>query len=438
MSAERIALDVIESIVFRVTGRASEAVAPARRALARIDETGGGELGAIAHQLDSLRVQCALAFFRGGAIADAAQIVARVERPVDAESDVPLQLGALSLAAAVSVVHGQMPEAARALRVIDESGSPVEVLNSYSGSLAHLARAIMGAEAGDIRTVHAHIEALDAHMPTLEYRLLFAAVQALAALWDGDPAQALHDLAALRREDAPRARISRSDERILGVTRALLYSALSETGAAQDEVRRLPVNDGLRILLDAHLMLIGRRPELAFPRLAQVNPGEHDDRLRAMRDILMACAALASGDRTAAATALRRYAATVSANGLMTPLLLVPVEHRDDMLAFAGSLGGVPVAALQRLVELPPVFRLTRIRASLTPRERDIVLGLRATSSLTTIAESLGLSRNTVKAQVRTLYRKLNVGSRSEALRAAYAQGLLSADLSPERPQDAE
>lgn len=423
--AERITLDVIESIVYRITGRGADSVVRARRALARIDHTAESELRDIAHQLSDLRVQCALAFFRGGAIADAAEVVERLELPTPGALT---QLGAWSLSAAVSAVQGRMPEATRVLRSIDEGGWSREVLDSYLGSLAHLAGAIEGTERGDMERISAHIAALDKHMPTLEYRVLFAALHALSALWDGEPARGLNDLAAIKREDTPRARISLSDERILGATRAILHVALGETGAAQNEIRRLPVRDALRILLDAHLMLVGRSPDQAFARLAQLNPSEYDERLRAMRDILMTCAALSSHDEVAAATALRRYAATATRNALTTPLLLVPVENRDELFAFASSLGGAPVTALLRLQGLPPVFHLTRARVSLTPREQAIMSELRDTPSISAIATTLGVSRNTIKAQLRTLYRKLDVRSRADALRAAYSLGLLSSD----------
>lgn len=440
--AERIVLDVVESVVLRVTGRAAESVTPARRALARIDRADETELSFIAPHIDALRVHCAIALLRAGALDEAADLARRLragsathpdEEPRgegDAD-EVSVRLMTMSLIAAVNAMRGRMPEADRALREIDSSGLPREVLDSYAGSLAHLARAIAGIEAGDMRRVRTHISALDAHMPTLEYRPIFSALRALALLWDGEAATALHELSNDQRRDAPRSGVSRADERLLSITRALLHAALSETGAAQEETRRLRDDDGLRLLLDAHLMLMGRRPELAFPVLVRIQPGESGERLRACRDLLLACAALGSGDRDAAATALRRYLSSTSASGLLSPLVLVPVELRDDLLSFGRSLGGGSPTMLERLSELPPIFRLARTRVSLTPREREILRALSTDSTHSDIAGQLGVAQNTLKAQTRTLYRKLAVGTRAEAVRVAYANGLLAVDQQP-------
>lgn len=435
--AECIVLDTVESIVLRVTGRASESVASARRALARIERAAESELRQIAPHLGSLRVHCAITLLRGGALAEAAGVVERMHADVrtdHATAAASERMPTLAVAAAVSAIRGRMTEADRALRAIDECGLPREVLNSYSGALAHLARAIGGIEAGDMRRVRAHISALDAHMPTLEYRLLFSALQALARLWDGEAAEALHELTVDQRRETERKGVSRSDERVLAATRVLLHAALGETGAANQEIRRLRPDDELRMLLDAHLMIIGRRPELAFPRLLKIHPGEHDDRIRAARDMLLACAALSSGDRDATATALRRYASTATMSGLRSPLVLVPVELRGELLAFADSLGGPAAVALAPLPALPPVFRLARPRVSLTPREREIVLALGTDATSSEIAERLGVAQNTLKSQTRTLYRKLEVGARAEAVRAAYANGLLPVDPQPPQP----
>jgi LuxR family maltose regulon positive regulatory protein len=324
-----------------------------------------------------------------------------------------------------------MAESDQALREIDRGCLPSEVLDSYSGSLAHLARAIGGAEAGDMARVRTHISVLAAHMPTLEYRLMFSALHALSCLWDGEAAVALQALSEDQRRDAPRGGVSRSDERLLTATRALLNTALGETGAANDEVRRLHPGDGIRLLLDAHLMLIGRRPELAFPRLMRIQPTEHDARMRAARDILLVCSALHVGDRDAAATALNRYASNALANGLTSPLLLVPAELRAELLAFGDSLGDAAAASLMRLAGFPEIFRLSRMRVSLTPREREILHALGSDLTHADIALKLGIAQNTLKAQTRTLYRKLEVGTRAEAIRAAYTMGLLAADSQP-------
>ena len=63
--------------------------------------------------------------------------------------------------------------------------------------------------------------------------------------------------------------------------------------------------------------------------------------------------------------------------------------------------------------------------AELLTRRELVVLGhLSARATLEEIASELWVSRNTVKSQVRSLYRKIGVSSRADAVAWAEAAGL--------------
>jgi LuxR family maltose regulon positive regulatory protein len=64
------------------------------------------------------------------------------------------------------------------------------------------------------------------------------------------------------------------------------------------------------------------------------------------------------------------------------------------------------------------------LRRPLTPRELQVLGFLPTNLSLPEIAEELRLSRQTVKAMVISIYRKIGV-SRDEAVRSARARGLI-------------
>ena len=66
---------------------------------------------------------------------------------------------------------------------------------------------------------------------------------------------------------------------------------------------------------------------------------------------------------------------------------------------------------------------------TLTTRERVILAHLALPLTLSEIAASLYVSRNTVKSQVRSIYQKLGVADRESALAAGRAHGLVPADL---------
>lgn len=55
--------------------------------------------------------------------------------------------------------------------------------------------------------------------------------------------------------------------------------------------------------------------------------------------------------------------------------------------------------------------------AALTPRQRDIVQGIVAGLSYKLIAERLGISLDTVRSHVMSIYRTLNINSKSELIR---------------------
>lgn len=64
------------------------------------------------------------------------------------------------------------------------------------------------------------------------------------------------------------------------------------------------------------------------------------------------------------------------------------------------------------------------LKAPLTRRERVVLAHLSEDVTLEQIASTLFVTRNTVKSQVRSLYRKLGVSTRSEALEWARQAGM--------------
>ncbi len=63
-------------------------------------------------------------------------------------------------------------------------------------------------------------------------------------------------------------------------------------------------------------------------------------------------------------------------------------------------------------------------RSSLTRRERVILSNLDEETTLEEIATRLFVTRNTVKSQVRSVYRKLGVSTRADAVARAHQYGL--------------
>ena len=73
-------------------------------------------------------------------------------------------------------------------------------------------------------------------------------------------------------------------------------------------------------------------------------------------------------------------------------------------------------------------------RVALTESERAVLAMLSTQRSIGEIAEVLTVSRNTIKTHVRTIYGKLGVHTRREALTAARAGGLMTSDETVRAP----
>jgi LuxR family maltose regulon positive regulatory protein len=148
------------------------------------------------------------------------------------------------------------------------------------------------------------------------------------------------------------------------------------------------------------------------------------------RELLLAAAAIARGDPAAAAVlgaalhAARRRgfrSTVVTTSPLVTGYL---VEHAAR-LRMDPFLEQLVAAALQvRAAQAATSAANRTIAAPLTAAEQRI-LQLLPTSTYAQIANSLCISRNTVKTHIRSIYQKLGVTSRSEAVERAVDVQLL-------------
>lgn len=90
--------------------------------------------------------------------------------------------------------------------------------------------------------------------------------------------------------------------------------------------------------------------------------------------------------------------------------------------------GGAPMSApvarrvLSLVAQLPPA---PTVEEALSPRELEVVNELASGATYAQAAAALGTSINTIRTQVRQVYRKLSVGTRTEAVLAAIQLGLL-------------
>ena len=420
-AAEVAGLALVETVVLRITGRAEEAVAPARRMIAILEKAAPSDLEEIADQRAAYWYQGAVSLFRAGRL-PAARLAAERARNSTSSDDAPEVLGSVSLIAAIDAARGDVRAAADTLTHIDDGIYPLEQLDGYMGSLAHLARGILALEDGDVDVARRQVEQFGVR-PNLEHRQLFAALEAFTELWAGTPEVARQALDHRESAARPLARLTAQDRHLIAAARVLVHAALGEVASAHKAVRMLDRTDPVGVILHSTLLLLEQRPESVTERLNGQSEWR-EPRLRSAAEILTASAALLKNDEDLAASALRRFLATNAVYGTSAAIVLVPAELRPTLWEFAERID-VDSVRLDRFRAVPAPLRLGATRAALTPREAEVLDQLRSTASFAEIAANLSVSANTVKSQVRSLYRKLGVSNRDEALRAAYIQGLL-------------
>jgi LuxR family maltose regulon positive regulatory protein len=159
--------------------------------------------------------------------------------------------------------------------------------------------------------------------------------------------------------------------------------------------------------------------------LADLTPGE-----ALVRQVLLTSMAIEQGD-PAAAGLLGGVLHTARDKGLLNVVVTTAPQVTGYLVEHAAELrpdpfvGRLVAAALELRAAQPGPASSSRVLTEpLTPAEQRI-LTLLPTSTYLQIANTLYISRNTVKTHLRSVYQKLGVASRSEALQRAVDLRLL-------------
>jgi LuxR family maltose regulon positive regulatory protein len=104
----------------------------------------------------------------------------------------------------------------------------------------------------------------------------------------------------------------------------------------------------------------------------------------------------------------------------------VLAEARAILEPFAGDAGIFPELLERQERKLRAHKpRKGQLDGELTERERDVLRLLGGELSTRQMAQSLYVSPNTVRTQIKSIYRKLGVSSRKEAVEEGHARGLI-------------
>jgi LuxR family maltose regulon positive regulatory protein len=259
--------------------------------------------------------------------------------------------------------------------------------------------------------------------PLFEFLALLDRAQIWAAR--GQVRDALTTVGAARQvvAGASRALLARADEQ-----EALLRLALGDLRSPAELAGRVPA--ARRGLLLAKVALAAG-DHRAVPELLQMAaPGDLTPRHALVRQLLLAAAAIERGD-PAAASMLGRALHMARSHGFLNTVITTAPQVTRYMVEHAAPLRSDPF--IERLVAAALEVRAARpgtgpsgqvLTEPLTTAEQRI-LALLPTSTYLQIADTLYISRNTVKTHLRSIYQKLGVTSRSQALERAVDLRLL-------------
>jgi LuxR family maltose regulon positive regulatory protein len=219
------------------------------------------------------------------------------------------------------------------------------------------------------------------------------------------------------------ALLARADE-----LEALLRLSLVDLHTPAELARRLPAVQ--RGLLQARIALAAGNHRAAQEHLQALCADDLTPRRALVRQILLAAAAIERGDRVTASILAEALDAARSGGFLNTVVTTAP-QVTSYLIEHAAHIRPDPFlerltrAALEAHAMQPDTARTRHVLAEpLTPAELRI-LKLLPTSTYLQMADTLYISRNTVKTHLRSIYQKLGVASRPQALERAVELRLL-------------
>jgi LuxR family maltose regulon positive regulatory protein len=209
---------------------------------------------------------------------------------------------------------------------------------------------------------------------------------------------------------------------------ALLRLSLGDTRSAAELASNLPA--ARRGLLLARVALAAGDNHGVQQHLQAAALGDLTPRQALVRQVLLAAVAIERGD-PAAVNLLGSALHTARGQGFLSTVVTTAPQVASYVVEHAADSRSDPfidtlvAAALQIRAAQPGSAPSSRVLAEPLTAAEDRVLQLLPTSTYLQIADTLYISRNTVKTHMRSIYQKFGVASRSEALERAVDLRLL-------------
>lgn len=408
----------LRTVTLRRTGSFNRSTAMARRLIEMLEMPGASRAGHEALRAEA-HLQAGISLLHDGAGLEALHQFSSSLRQVGAQPHVRVQ--AHGYAALVRVVKGDVRAAERTIAQLEADPEWSSWRHTMWAVPAQLAGALIAVERNDDAGARAHLRVVDHLAVDLEDWPFVAYVRGVVAVTSGagyTGFSAIRDIEARFGVD----RVSNHLQGLLFVVKSDLLLLAKQARPALAALR--PFLDGRETVIGAQARALLFSGNSARARLFAERFAWRERLSPRVQMELAVVKAIASGrheDHETAAAALERAAAIGAEYGLRLPWSLVPHDELRDLTA---RLAPDLLAVVERA---RPVFSSGLTVPTLTRRESIVLAHLRGPGAIEDIARDLMVSPNTVKTQVQSVYRKLGVKSRSDAVRVAFEWRLVGA-----------
>src|SRR5690606_38885432 len=383
---QRAVLLTIESSALRVVGQVGLSLSAAERTAAHYESLTLEQKDQLSHLAPTLLAHTGLSFLYSGQTEKAlAHFKASYALPKQGRG--AGRLHALSLAAGVHAIDGDMPEALALVQVGRHEQWPVGNREGYVGALFQVAEGVLALEEGDFDTALERVNVMAPHLETIEHWPLFMHLQCLAMLGKGRALEAATVLGEAMKRGA-RPSVTAQTTIQLDATRAILLTASGQLRSAENVLKRHPKQTPAIALGWARLHLTMGPPDAARQALQPLDDESMPVRHRTEHQLLQAACALRVGETDFALDGLDRAIALLEDRKLRMPLRLVPAADRLA-LAEAAVAAGRYYEVLADPGEVSMLLVAARKPVQLTEREHVVLQALVTTSSTSEIAAAL-------------------------------------------------
>jgi DNA-binding CsgD family transcriptional regulator len=418
-STDRALILAAESAAYRLLGLASRGTNAARSSLRVLDSMSETERQAV-NSLPRIYSQVGISLYYGGELHQAidAFTTGLAETSEERRAD---GFGNLSMLAGIHALRGNLPESENYLELARSELWTDTQRSMYTGTFYRVAEATTALERFDTVAAHAQLGAMVHDRRTIEHWLATAQTEAFVHLIEGRPGAGLAGLdtyTVMRMEGR-----SMAVRRELAPIRALLQLALGSPDAAGVILHRDGVAGPARHVARARVDLVLGRNGAALSELRAVAGADLPFRTIAEAATVEAAVLIRFSTSARTAAVLEQLGALLDQTGLRLPLALIPPADLELVRAELTNLGfGHLFDGIEIRSVLPNPAGFSPI---LSKRESVVLQELMHTSSVSQIASDLIVSVNTVKSQLRSVYRKLGVTNRDEAIAVALDRHLL-------------